>query len=79
MGSTAAMESISRVLARHGKELEDELHERFPSRLIRRFTLENNIYSIAVSAELTDGTVLDLASYDIDELAERFPDCEVGY
>ena len=27
----------------------------------------------------TDGTVLDLEPFDIDTLAERFPDCEVGY
>ena len=26
-----------------------------------------------------DGTLLDLQPFDIDELAERFPDCEVGY
>jgi len=79
MGSTAAMESISRVLARHGKELEDELRERHPSTLIRRFSLENGIYHIGVEAELTDGTLLSLEPFDIDELAERFPDCEIGY
>lgn len=30
-------------------------------------------------AELTDGTRLPMKPYDIDELAERFPDCKVGY
>ena len=79
MGSTAAMNSIDRVLAKHRKELEAELRERYPTKLIKRFTLENNIYSISVQAKLTDGTLLDLAPYDIDALAERFPDCEVGY
>lgn len=79
MGSTAAMNSIDRVLAKHRKELEAELRERYPTKLIKRFTLENNIYSISVQAKLTDGTLLDLAPFDIDALAERFPDCKVGY
>lgn len=79
MGSTAAMESVGRVLTRHGRELLRELRKRYPSKLIRRFSLENNIYRIAVDAELTDGTSLSLEPFDIDELAERFPDCEVGY
>lgn len=79
MGSASAMDSINRVLKKHSRELEKELRERYSSKLIRRFTLENNLYSISVQGELTDGTVLDLAPYDIDELAERFPDCEVGY
>ncbi len=79
MGSTAAMESINRVLYRHGQELERELRERYPSELIRGFSLDNNVYAIGVQAELADGTVLDLEPYDIDVLAERFPDCNVGY
>ena len=79
MGSASAMESINRVLERHGAELEKELRDRYPSKFIRRFSLDNNIYSISVEAELTDGTCLVLAPYDIDDLAERFPDCEVGY
>ncbi len=79
MGSTAAMESISRVLTHHGEELQRELRERYPSNLIRTFSLENSIYAIAVEAELVDGTVLSLEPFDIDGLAERFPDCEVGY
>ncbi len=79
MGSASAMESINRVLKKHGRELEQELRERYPSKLIRRFSLENNIYSIAVQAELVDGTVLALEPFDIDCLAERFPGCEIGY
>ena len=79
MGSTAAMNSIDRILAKHGKELRSELRERYPTKLIRRFRLENHIYSIAVEAELVDGTVLNLNPFDIDALADRFPDCEVGY
>ena len=79
MGSASAMESINRVLERHGAELVEELRERYPSKLIRRFSLDNNIYSISVEAELTDGTSIVLEPYDIDDLAERFPDCDVGY
>jgi len=79
MGSTAAMESLNRVLEKHGEELEKELREQYPSPLIRRFSLENCIYHIAVEAELVDGTTLSVEAYDIDELAERFPDCEIGY
>ncbi len=79
MGSVSAMNSIDRVLKKHGKELEAELRKDYPTKLIKRFTLENNIYSISVQAKLTDGTLLDLEPYDIDALAERFPDCEVGY
>lgn len=79
MGSTSAMESINRVLEKHSTELKQELHERYPSKLIRDFSLENNLYSISVQAKLTDGTMLDLEPFDIDTLAEKFPDCEVGY
>ena len=79
MGSASAMESINRVLERHGAELVEELRERYPSKLIRRFSLDNNIYSISVEAELTDDTSIVLEPYDIDDLAERFPDCDVGY
>ena len=79
MGSMSAMESLTRVLENHQPELEQQLQERYPSKLIRRFLFENNIYSISVQAELTDGTILDLEPLDIDDLADRFPDCNVGY
>lgn len=79
MGSASAMESINRVLKKHGRELEQELRTEYKSNLIRGFTLTNEIYSIGVEAELTDGTRLALKPYDIDALAERFPDCELGY
>lgn len=79
MGSVSAMESINRILKNHARELMAELQDRYPSKLIKRFELENNVYEIAVQAELTDGTTINLAPYDIDELARRFPDCKVGY
>lgn len=73
------MRSMERVLKKHGGELNAEIRSRYPSKLIRRFSLGVNIYSIDVEAELTDGTVLALEPYDIDALAERFADCDVGY
>ena len=73
------MESINRVLRKHGHELERELRAEYKSNLIRGFTLTNEIYSIGIEAELTDGTRLPMNPYDIDALAERFPDCKVGY
>ena len=79
MGSVSAMESINRILKNHARELLAELKDRYPTSLIKRFELENNIYEIAVHAELADGSLIDLAPYDIGDLAERFPDCRVGY
>ena len=79
MGSVSAMNSIDRVLKKHGREMERELRKEYRSKLIRGSTLTNEIYSIDIEAELTDGTRLQLKPYDIDELAERFPDCRVGY
>ena len=79
MGSMSAMNSLVRVLDKHEKELKARLRERYPSRLIRKFELSNNDYSVAVQAELTDGTLLDLEPFDIDQIGEEFPDCEVGY
>jgi hypothetical protein len=73
------MNSINRVLAKHEGELEARLRERYPSALIRRFDLSNNMYSVAVQAELTDGTIVDLEPFDIDQLGDEFPDCDVGY
>jgi len=47
--------------------------------LIKRFTLENGICEIPIGAELTDGTYLHLRPLDIETLAERYPDCKMGY
>ena len=79
MGSASAMESIDRVLNKHGRQIERELRRKHRSKLIRRFLLSNELYSIGVDAELADGTRLALSPLDIDDLAERFPDCRVGY
>lgn len=79
MGSVSAMESIDRVLKRYGTQIMRELRREYKSKLIRKFSLENGIYEVRIEAELKDGTTLQLKGIDIDELAERYPDCEVGY
>jgi len=79
MGSASAMESIDRVSKKYSTQIKRELRREYPSRLIKRFSLENGIYSIEIEAELTDGTSLQLRPLEIDELAERYPDCKVGY
>jgi hypothetical protein len=79
MGSISAMSSIDRVLEKHSHELLSELRESYPSKFIKQFRLENQTYEVAVFAELTDGTTLELVSFDIDMLGDRFTDCDVGY
>jgi hypothetical protein len=79
MGSACAMNSISRVIEKHEDEIVAELKEKYPSALIKSFTLENRIYNIGVTAILTDDSSIDLEPIDIDDLAEDYPDCEVGY
>jgi hypothetical protein len=86
MGSMSAMASLHRVLERHGDELVAEVLASLPSAvraLTPNIALENNLYALTVTASFPgpDGTTeyLVLDPYDIDDLAERFPDCEVGY
>jgi hypothetical protein len=80
------MGSINRVIEAHGDELVAEVLASLPTaiRVLQpSISLENNTYALAVTAAFpgpdstTDYLLLD--PYDIDELAERFPDCEVGY
>ena len=79
MGSVSAMESIDRVLTKYSTQIKRELRQQYRTKLIRRFHLGNEIYAIGIEAELTDGTLLGLKPLDIDELAERYPGCKVGY
>lgn len=85
MGSCSATSSIERVLKAHGEEL---LREERPAKSGEKLTyvrtiLENDVYEIEVIHEFKDskGRIVTLhgASIHIDALAERFPDCEVGY
>ncbi len=82
MGSTSAMNSLNRVLEKHGDELLRELEEQMPrecKELGVRVALENNLYHLTVSYLFPSGDVLTGKELDIDTLGERFQDCEVGY
>lgn len=81
MGSLSAMSSLNRVLENHGDEIRNELMETVPPSVrghLREIVLTNQIHHIASSWLFEDGG-LEGPSFQIDELAERFPDCEVGY
>ena len=41
--------------------------------------LGNNLHGISVTWILSDGFELEGQMIDIDELADQYPDCEVGY
>lgn len=82
MGSVSAMSSIKRVLDDHRGELEAEVRAALPApvrALTPSIVLENRTYEVAVELGFSGGDRLSLSAYDIDELAERFRCCEVGY
>ena len=82
MGSISAMNSIDRVLEKHGDELQRDYAEDVPEclqPLFDRVDFENKLYSIDVTWRFKDGSTLAGPSIDIDTLAEDYPDCEVGY
>lgn len=82
MGSVSAMNSIKRVLDDHASELEAEVRAALPApvrSLAPSIALENRIYEVAVELGFDGGERLSLSTYEIDELAERFRCCEVGY
>ena len=82
MGDLSAMSSIERVLEQHGDEIREEWAEDVPEALagiFSRVILSNNIHEIQVEWEFKGGGTLPGPCMDIDILAERFPDCEVGY
>ena len=82
MGDLSAMYSIERVLERHGDEIREEWAQEVPEALAEVFSqviLSNNIHEIQVEWEFRGGGTLPGPCVDIDILAERFPDCEVGY
>ena len=90
MGSVSAMESIQRVLDAHGDELTAERLEgwrRLVSRIggepdLARVTIQGELYGASVFYEYgsnSDGGGVAGVPFDIDELAERFPDCDVAY
>lgn len=81
MGSASALSSMQRVLEAHGDELIQELKEQYNSKLVKDFSLgvDESCYGLTPTVTLIDGTVFVLEKYDIDDLADRFPDCEIGY
>ena len=86
MGSVSAMMSIARVLEAHGNQLRKELSDTYvkvvgdeSKPLVREIILVNDVYEIGITAVLLNGQELPLRGLPIDELAGRFPGCEVGF
>ena len=82
MGALSAQSSLNRVLEAHGEELQQEYLAVVPEAIqphLHGVDLYNNTYSLDVLWVFKDGAVLDGPSISIDDLADRFPDCEVGY
>lgn len=82
MGSVSAMSSIERIIERHRDELVQRMLEQAPDTLrplIQSVELENNVYSINTHWVFQDGAQLPGPAWDIDFLADEYPDCEVGY
>ena len=82
MGSISAMNSMSRVLEKHGDEIEREWLNSAPKNVREKLTgvgLTNEVYSIAVWWRFGDGEMLPGPRIGIDELAEQYHDCKIGY
>lgn len=85
MGSLAAMNSLNRVFERHGDELAREAQLAPPRTVLtyRGVSLETRTYEIVAVHEFENsrGETVSLVGepLDIDTLAERYPDCDVGY
>ena len=82
MGSISAMSSIDRVLEKHGEEIRKRYEEEVPAGLkdvFDRVELGNNMYNIGVTWVFKNGSTLEGPAIDIDNLADEYPDCEVGY
>lgn len=76
------MNSIDRVLEKHGNEIRQGYEEQVPESLkpvFGRVELENNMYCIDVTWVFSDGSTLPGPALDIDTLADEYPDCDVGY
>ena len=82
MGSESAMNSITRVLEKHGDEIENAYAQGIPQTMREQITgvvLTNEVHSIRLFWQLQNGSTLEGPSIDIDTLAESYPDCNVGY
>lgn len=81
MGSISAQLSLDRVINAHGDELIEEIRDGLPEEVLNlhpTITLENNTHDIQVFLSFHRDT-LQLQSLHIDALAEKYPDCDVGY
>ena len=78
----SAMNSIQRVLESHGDEIREEWAQEVPEFLagfFRKVILSNEIRKIQVHWEFRGGGILPGPCMDIDDLAERFPDCDIDH
>ena len=81
MGDLSAMNSITRVMETHGEKIKEEWARQVPDSVrgtFREVILDNSLRGIQVSWQFEDGS-LDGPLIDIDQLADDYPDCEVGY
>ena len=82
MGSLSAVNSINRVRDAHADEIREELESQATGTLrtlLKQALLSNHTYEIQVEWLFQDGNTLQGPSIHIDELAERYPDCNVAY
>jgi hypothetical protein len=82
MGGIAATNSIARVIEAHGDEIQQEWAQEVPDQLkppFRGVALSANNYSIQIEWEFDGGITLPGPVIDIEELADRYPDCNVSY
>lgn len=49
------------------------------SSLVGNIILVNDVYEIGITVVLANEQRLQLRGISVDELADRFPDCDVGY
>ena len=82
MGALSAMNSINRVLEKHGDQMLQDYAQMVPDCIKAQFRtagFSNNTYCIAVDWEFQDGSILPGPTISIDELSDLYPDCNVAY
>ena len=85
MGSVIDSQTIERVLELHGPELASEALEEVPAWLRRRgasVTMENEVARlsrvVAIKSPSSTWDTLELRSFSIYELIERFPEAAIS-
>ena len=82
MGALSAMSGIHRVLKAHGEEIITEFNDLAPAGIsdhLDTAILESTTYGIEIYWRFKDGSTLPGPSIDIETLADRYPDCDMGY